>query len=128
MRLAQPAATFTDPSKADRRGSSPPRSTSNDSSDEGEEGKRKRQRSRALTCEAQINACVQVVNPVGPKFALKVTFVRLEHNHSLSKYTFTQYPQNRTAFKPEVLPIVNELRKAETKKNSILANINDHSV
>ncbi|KAG2919582.1 hypothetical protein PC114_g6435 [Phytophthora cactorum] len=76
----------------------------------------------------QINACVQVVNPVGPKFALKVTFVRLEHNHSLSKYTFTQYPQNRTAFKPEVLPIVNELRKAETKKNSILANINDHSV
>ncbi|KAG3140223.1 hypothetical protein PI126_g16124 [Phytophthora idaei] len=120
MRLAQPAATFTDPSKADRRGSPPPRSTS--------KGKRKRQRSRALTCEAQINACVQVVNPVDPKFALKVTSVRLEHNHSLSKYTFTQCPQNRTAFKPEVLPIVNELRKAGTKKKSILAYINDHSV
>ncbi|KAG3093055.1 hypothetical protein PI125_g16959 [Phytophthora idaei] len=76
----------------------------------------------------QINACVQVVNPVDPKFALKVTSVRLEHNHSLSKYTFTQCPQNRTAFKPEVLPIVNELRKAGTKKKSILAYINDHSV
>lgn len=75
----------------------------------------------------QINACVQMVDPSGQKFSLKLTSVRLEHNHPLTKHTHSQYPQTRTAYEPEVLSTVDELRKAGAKKKSILAYIHDHS-
>ncbi|ETP52143.1 hypothetical protein F442_02804 [Phytophthora nicotianae P10297] len=91
-------------------------------------GKRKRQHSRSLQCSAQIHACVQVVDPSGLKFALKLTSVQLEHNHPLAKHTYNLYPQTRMAYEPDVLAMVDELRKVGAKKKIILAYIHDHSV
>ncbi|KAF1782991.1 hypothetical protein GQ600_10315 [Phytophthora cactorum] len=117
---------FTDPSKADRRGSSPPRSTSNDSSDEGEEVL------AAPPCRACAELPHQCLCASGESSRPEVCFegyvCAVGAQSFVVEIHFHAVPQNRTAFKPEVLPIVNELRKAETKKNSILANINDHSV
>ncbi|KAE9279230.1 hypothetical protein PF001_g24811 [Phytophthora fragariae] len=68
-------------------------------------GKRKRQQSRLLGCEAQINACVQVVDDSVPTFAVRITTVRLEHNHHL----------------------MDELRRAGAKKKSIMRYIQEKS-
>ncbi|KUG01940.1 hypothetical protein AM587_10004841 [Phytophthora nicotianae] len=76
----------------------------------------------------QIHACVQVVDPSGLKFALKLTSVQLEHNHPLAKHTYNLYPQTRMAYEPDVLAMVDELRKVGAKKKIILAYIHDHSV
>eukprot|EP00644_Phytophthora_capsici_P011792 jgi/Phyca11/106318/e_gw1.12.264.1 len=66
------------------------------------QGKRKRQESRALECNVQINACVQVTDSAAPDptFAVGITAARLEHNHPLSRHTFDHYPHNRTAIEP----------------------------
>ncbi|KAE8979163.1 hypothetical protein PR002_g24496 [Phytophthora rubi] len=69
------------------------------------EGKRKRQQSRLLGCEAQINACVQVVDDSVPTFAVRITTARLEHNHHL----------------------MDELRRAGAKKKSIMRYIQEKS-
>ncbi|KAE9287528.1 hypothetical protein PR003_g26031 [Phytophthora rubi] len=91
------------------------------------EGKRKRQQSRLLGCEAQINACVQVVDDSVPTFAVRITTARLEHNHHLSKHTFLQYPRNRMAIKSDLIETVDELRRAGAKKKSIMRYIQEKS-
>ncbi|KAE9080927.1 hypothetical protein PF010_g22202 [Phytophthora fragariae] len=94
------------------------------------QGKRKRQQSRALECEAQINACVQVVDNDAevPEFVVRFTTWRLYHNHGLSEYTFRQYPRNRNALESEVLATVDTLRKAGASKKRIQQYIHENSV
>uniref|UniRef100_H3GK04 ZSWIM1/3 RNaseH-like domain-containing protein n=1 Tax=Phytophthora ramorum TaxID=164328 RepID=H3GK04_PHYRM len=93
------------------------------------QGKRKRQDSRALDCDVQINTCVQVADSAAavPTFVLRITAARLEHNHSLSRHTFDHYPHNRTSFEPEMARNVTELVKAGTKKKRILQFIHENS-
>ncbi|ETI43866.1 hypothetical protein F441_11230, partial [Phytophthora nicotianae CJ01A1] len=91
------------------------------------QGKRKRQQSRAIECDVQINACVQVVDAAAPTFALRITSARLKHNHPLNKHIFEQYPQVRTALGPEVVGTVSELLKAGAKKKQILQYIYEKS-
>ncbi|ETK70833.1 hypothetical protein L915_21839 [Phytophthora nicotianae] len=55
-------------------------------------GKWKRLQSRAMECEAQINTCVQANDAKVPTFILRITSVRLVHNHPLNKLTYNQYP------------------------------------
>ncbi|ETP30712.1 hypothetical protein F442_20342, partial [Phytophthora nicotianae P10297] len=66
----------------------------------------------------QINACVQVVDPTGPK----LTSVRLEHNHPLSRHTYNQYPGNRTALKPDVLSTRNLDLPSKLKEIKVLTS------
>ncbi|EEY62489.1 uncharacterized protein PITG_14956 [Phytophthora infestans T30-4] len=93
------------------------------------QGKRKRQESRALECDAQINACVQVTDSAAavPTFVLRITVARLEHNHPLSRHTFDHYPHSRTAVKSELAGTVSELVKAGAKKKRILQFIHENS-
>ncbi|ETM00505.1 hypothetical protein L917_02780, partial [Phytophthora nicotianae] len=92
-------------------------------------GKRKRQESRALDCDVQINACVQVTDSAAavPTFGLRITAARLEHNHLLSKHSFEHYPHIRTAMEPELAGTVSELVKAGAKKKRILQFIHENS-
>ncbi|KAE9362095.1 hypothetical protein PF008_g393 [Phytophthora fragariae] len=94
------------------------------------QGKRKLQQSRALECEAQINACVQVVdiNAEVPEFVVRFTTWRLYHNHGLSEHTFRQYPRNRNALESEVLATVDTLRKNGASKKRIQQYIHENSV
>ncbi|POM61179.1 LOW QUALITY PROTEIN: hypothetical protein PHPALM_29844, partial [Phytophthora palmivora] len=90
------------------------------------QGKRKRQESRALEYDVQINACVQAADSAAavPTFVLRIT---APHNHSLSRHTFDHYPHNRTAIDPELAGTVSELVKAGAKKKRILQFIHENS-
>ncbi|ETN20845.1 hypothetical protein PPTG_01224 [Phytophthora nicotianae INRA-310] len=90
-------------------------------------GKWKRLQSRAMECEAQINACVQVDDAKVPTFILRITSARLVHNHPVNKLTYNQYPHVRTALESDVVGTVNELRKAGAKKKRILKYIHDNT-
>eukprot|EP00644_Phytophthora_capsici_P019236 jgi/Phyca11/132978/e_gw1.284.4.1 len=89
--------------------------------------KRPRQETRAQGCNAQINTCVQVVDKVSKRFAVKITKCRLEHNHTLSEYAFTGHSSNRVSIPNKTLKTVDELRKAGAKKTSILKFIKENS-
>ncbi|KAG3110497.1 hypothetical protein PI124_g19672 [Phytophthora idaei] len=52
-------------------------------------GKKKRLQSRAMECDAQINACVQVDDDTVPTFILRVTSARLVLNHPVNKHTYS---------------------------------------
>ncbi|KUF83326.1 hypothetical protein AM587_10016089 [Phytophthora nicotianae] len=90
-------------------------------------GKWKRLQSRAMECEAQINACVQVDDAKVPTFILRITSARLVHNHPVNKLTYNQYPHVRTALESDVVGTVNELRKAGAKKKRILKYMHDNT-
>ncbi|KAE8962905.1 hypothetical protein PR001_g29548, partial [Phytophthora rubi] len=76
-----------------------------------------------------INACVQVADSAAavPTFVLRMTTVRLEHNHPLTRHPFDHYPHNRTAIEAEVVDTVSELVKAGAKKKRILQFIHENS-
>ncbi|KAI9991482.1 hypothetical protein PInf_019168 [Phytophthora infestans] len=90
-------------------------------------GKRKRLQPRAMECEAQINACVQVDDAKVPTFILRITLARLVHNHPVNKHIYSQYPHVRTELESNVVTTVNELRKSGAKKKRILKFIHDKS-
>ncbi|OWY92160.1 hypothetical protein PHMEG_00038949 [Phytophthora megakarya] len=78
-------------------------------------GRRKRQQSRMINCNAQINACVQAVaytNP--PVFKKRITSCWLENNHSLT-------------YKPDGADNLTFLAKAGTKKKRIIQFIHENS-
>ncbi|OWZ03011.1 hypothetical protein PHMEG_00025328 [Phytophthora megakarya] len=91
-------------------------------------GKRKRQQSRMIDCNAQINACVQALADTNPPvFKLRITSCRLEHSHPLSEHTFNNYPHIRTAYEPEVADTLTYLAKAGAKKKRIIQFIHENS-
>ncbi|KAG6585128.1 putative bolA protein C4B3.11c [Phytophthora cinnamomi] len=92
------------------------------------QGKRKRQQSRALDCDVQSNACVQVVDASVPTFAVRFTTWHVFHNHALSEHTFRQYPHNRNALEAQIVDTVNTLQKAGAPKKQILQYIHENSV
>lgn len=64
---------------------------------------------------------------VNTKFAAMITKCRLEHSHHLNQFTFELHPSNRASLDDDSLHTVDELRKAGSKKASILKFIVDNS-
>ncbi|POM61588.1 hypothetical protein PHPALM_29374, partial [Phytophthora palmivora] len=86
-------------------------------------GKRPRQETRRKGCKAQINACVQVVDPKKRTLAVRITRCQMEHNHHLDSVSYKSHPANRLNLNETTLRTVDTLQKTGVKKTGIIRHI-----
>lgn len=90
-------------------------------------GKRARQEVRATRCDAQINACLKLVDATRDVYEVRVTRALLTHNHRLDRETFGQYSSTRLRLPHALLECVELMRRAGVKPRDIRAYIVEHS-